>query len=134
MTTLTHPTRGDAEFTLTVYCDSSHEQRTIDILGYWPPPAGVVGFLSWLTAGDSLQTPFGEKAAAERRAGFTGHIDLGGRKGTPRGFDYATRWRFQCPECDATTPVRGERMEQVLENLRRLGVSDLSLSDLTSNL
>lgn len=129
---LTHARRGDAEFTLVVYCDdASHEEREIDVLGYWPTPPGNIGFLNWLTANGSLQTPFGEKMAAELRAG--GPVDLGGWSGTPRGMNHEYRWRFDCPGC-RTVPVHGARMGEILEVLRSHGVPRLSLPQLAARL
>lgn len=129
---LTHPRRGPAEYTLEVYCDDpSHEEREIDVLGYWPTPPGTVGFLNWLTERDSLQTPFGERMVAEARAGEP--VDLGGWSGTPRDMDYGVRWRFECPGC-RTVPGHGAKMDAILEILRTHGVPRISLPRLASRL
>lgn len=137
MTVLDHPRRGPAEFTLVIYCDAGHPECEVDVLGYWPNKDGALGFLTWLSAHGSLQTPFGELMAAEARSGRP--VDLGGWSGTPRGMDYGTRWRFECehPGCEMVPnplPARGQKMDAILEMLRVHGVPRLSMAALSARL
>ncbi len=125
------------DYVVTVYCDDpSHDERVISEAGHFPKPTDkvTVGWLEWreLVHDDanqppSLQTPFGEKL-------LRGGHDLGGPAGTPKGMDYATRWRFECDNC-RTLPVRGEVMEKLLDQLRIDGrVSRISLRAISARL
>lgn len=138
-----HPSRGPAEYSLTVYCvgrvkarDLEHDEQLVDVLGYWPTPTSpdkvTIGYLNWQAARGSLQTPFGEQLAAEHRSGR--RVDLGGWGGTPRGMHYATRWRFECPECEATVPGSGKKMDVILGVLRGNNVPRISLAALSARL
>ena len=40
------------------------------------------------------------------------------------------RWRFHCPACNTTLPVRGSRMQPVLEKLRAHTIRRVSLAQL----
>jgi hypothetical protein len=135
------PGIGDADYVLEVFCVGDeghgyepHEEVVLTHIGHWPDPASgrPIGFLNWLAAEGSIQTPFSEKLEAELRSGEP--VDLGGWSGTPRGMDYATRWRFHCPRCPRTVPGHGRKMDEILDKLRSVGVPRLSLPALASRL
>lgn len=131
-------------FQVSIICDHTRQPlpagitnvpapRTVSTIIHAPRPTDreVVGWLEWreLVPGDpaqepALQTPFGEMRRRWKELG--GRADLGGVAGLPP-MDYGTRWRFSCPDCRDTLPVRGERMERVLTRLAQHGQPELSL-------
>lgn len=145
---------SDEDFEVAIYCnDPSHEERTIARFRYFPKPetrsedgrtAEVFGWLVWreLQHEDpaqppALQTLFGEArrlGEIDKRHHWRDHLEnlirpVAGNS----GFRYATRYRFECRGC-RTVPIKGERMEEILNGARLAGVDRLSLPQLSASM